>query len=146
MKRTHWSQSPGPLLHVPHIRVFWIEIEIHVMFFIIIVIVNEKIGAPISIIRKMVWIIGYFQYDCTDNYRRFLMVRSSLDITSNIKQEQRLLLMLQIKFSRFTNNARLKFVEFRSYFNINAVMNGRKMYFSIENKWFIAWSFMQSLM
>ena len=82
----------------------------------------------------MIRTIGYFQYDCTDHYRRFLIVRSLLDITSNIKQEQRLLLMLQIKFSRFTNNARLKFVEFSSYFNINAVMNGRKMYFSIENK------------
>ena len=59
------------------------------------------------------------------------MVRSLLDITSNIKQEQRLLLMLQIKFSRFTNIARLNFVEFSSYFNINAVMN---VNFSIENK------------
>ena len=36
MKRTHWSQSPGPLLHVPHIRAFSIEIEIHMMFLIII--------------------------------------------------------------------------------------------------------------
>ena len=35
MKRTHWSQSPGPLLHVPHMRAFTIEIEIDVMFFII---------------------------------------------------------------------------------------------------------------
>ena len=82
----------------------------------------------------MVRTIGYFQYDCIDNYRRFLMVRSLLDITSNIKQEQRLLLMLQIKFSRLTNNARLNFVEFSSYFNINAVIYGRKMYFYIKNK------------
>ena len=37
----------------------------------------------------MVRTIGYFQYDCTDNYRRFLIVRSLLDITSYIKQEER---------------------------------------------------------
>ena len=37
MKRTHWSQSPGPLLHVPHIRAYQIEIEIHVILLIIIV-------------------------------------------------------------------------------------------------------------
>ena len=87
----------------------------------------------IAIIRKMVRTIGYFQYDCTDHYRSFLIVRSLLDITSYVKQEERLQLMLQIKFSRFTNNARLNFAEFSSYFNINAVIYGRKMYFSIEN-------------
>ena len=85
------------------------------------------IGTTIFIIDTIVRTIGYFQYD----NRRFLMVRSLLDITSNIKQEQRLLLMLQIKFSRFTNNARLNFVEFSSYFTINAVIY---VNFYIKNK------------
>ena len=50
MERTHWSQSPGPLLHVPHMRAFSIEIEIHVMFFIIIVERWLKFKFPITFI------------------------------------------------------------------------------------------------